>query len=372
LFSDSTLINGLGRAWGNTKNTTLSVTTVTRGLRYRLRIVSMSCFPAFAFSIDGHTLSVIEADGVVHQPYPVDSVTLYAGQRYSAILTANQTVGNYWIRALPIIDGLSSSDAAAYGTFTNGINSAILRYSGASSSDPTTPLVASKNSLVESKLVPYVKMASPGPTDSQATESSSFHRYDLDFTLDYSSFKYVFNSTVHTLPSVPVLEQLLSAGSSIAGLVPVDQYIAIPANATVQLTLHGGDSGQDTHHSIHLHGHTFSVVRSTGQSSYNWANPPRRDTINTGMSGDVVTIRFTADNSGPWILYDHIAWHSVAGYMVMLCADRPASRACAAPLMRASSASRIHRQISRQASTLPPLGTACVAHQPVLRPRQSR
>ena len=39
--------------------------------------------------------------------------------------------------------------------------------------------------------------------------------------------------------------------------------------------------------------HTFSVVRSAGSEAYNYANPPRRDVVNTGVAGDNVTIRFT-------------------------------------------------------------------------------
>jgi iron transport multicopper oxidase len=55
--------------------------------------VSISCELAFTFSIDGHNLTVIEADGILHKPYTVDSVTIYDGQRYSAILNANQPIG---------------------------------------------------------------------------------------------------------------------------------------------------------------------------------------------------------------------------------------------------------------------------------------
>jgi iron transport multicopper oxidase len=95
LYPSSTLINGLGRLWQGTINTPLSVTTVASGTRYRLRIISMSCEPAFAFSIDKHSLTMIEVDSTLHQSLSVDSITIYAGQRYSAILTANQAVDNY-------------------------------------------------------------------------------------------------------------------------------------------------------------------------------------------------------------------------------------------------------------------------------------
>jgi len=72
--------------------------------------------------------------------------------------------------------------------------------------------------------------------------------------------------------------------------------------------------------------HAFDVIRSAGSSTYNFVNPPRRDVISIGGAGDEVTIRFRADNPGPWFLhwyvprfscvlprsytpYSHIDWH---------------------------------------------------------------
>jgi iron transport multicopper oxidase len=60
-----------------------------------MRMISMSCDPHFLFQIDGHSMTVIEVDGISHQPYTVDSIDIYAGQRYSFVLTANRPVDNY-------------------------------------------------------------------------------------------------------------------------------------------------------------------------------------------------------------------------------------------------------------------------------------
>lgn len=49
----------------------------------------------YTFSIDGHSMTVIEADGVETEPVDVDELVIYAGQRYSVVVEANQTVGNY-------------------------------------------------------------------------------------------------------------------------------------------------------------------------------------------------------------------------------------------------------------------------------------
>nr|AJK28607.1 laccase [Peniophora incarnata] len=125
---NTTLINGKGRYSGGPASD-LAVINVTKGTRYRFRLVSISCDTNFIFSIDSHKFSVIEVDGVNHQPLLIDSPQIFAGQRYSLVMTADQDVGNYWIRAQP-------NNIVA--TFDGGLNSAILRYKTATVADPTT------------------------------------------------------------------------------------------------------------------------------------------------------------------------------------------------------------------------------------------
>ena len=51
----------------------------SRDASYRLRLVSISCDPSFNFSIDSHTLTVIEVEGTNVQPLVVDSLEIFAG-----------------------------------------------------------------------------------------------------------------------------------------------------------------------------------------------------------------------------------------------------------------------------------------------------
>ena len=59
----------------------LAVVTVRKGRRYRPRIVSLPCDPSYDFPIDGHSLTVIEADGESTFPKTVDRLTISVGQR---------------------------------------------------------------------------------------------------------------------------------------------------------------------------------------------------------------------------------------------------------------------------------------------------
>lgn len=65
------------------------------------RVIQMSCDANFLFSIDGHNLTVIEADSTLLKPSVMDSIQIYAGQRYSVVLDAKANVGSYWVRSLP-------------------------------------------------------------------------------------------------------------------------------------------------------------------------------------------------------------------------------------------------------------------------------
>lgn len=81
---DATLFNGLGRSLNGP-----NVMNVVRGKRYRIRLINIGCDSNYQFSIDGHSFTVIEADGEDTQPLEVDRVQIFSGQRYSLILKAN-------------------------------------------------------------------------------------------------------------------------------------------------------------------------------------------------------------------------------------------------------------------------------------------
>lgn len=76
---DSFVINGLGRYDGGAEGP-LAVVDVSVGLRYRFRLVNTACIAGFNFSIDSHSFSVIEVDGVETKPLVTDIVSLWPGR----------------------------------------------------------------------------------------------------------------------------------------------------------------------------------------------------------------------------------------------------------------------------------------------------
>ncbi|KAJ7866400.1 laccase [Mycena olivaceomarginata] len=287
----STLINGLGRFAGG-PTSQLAVISVTSGQRYRMRLVSMSCDPNFIFTIDGHTMTIIEADGVNTEPLTVDSIQIYAGQRYSFVLTADQAVDNYWIRT--VANGGTAG-------FDNGINSAILRYVGANDTDPTTNATTATAALVETDLHPLVATAVPGTAVAGGAD---------------------INGVSYTSPTVPVLLQVLSGAQSATDLLPSGSVFTLPANSVVELSIPGGTAGAP--HPFHLHGHNFFVIKSAGNDTFNFDNPIIRDVVSTGPdTTDNTTIRFVTDNAGPWILHCHIDFHLELGLALIFVEDAP-------------------------------------------------
>jgi iron transport multicopper oxidase len=251
-------------------------------------------------------MTIIEADGITTNPLTVDSLQIFAAQRYSFVLTTNQAVGNYWIRANPNVGNTG---------FANGLNSAILRYAGALKVDPTTSQTGGANPLVETNLSPLDNSGVPGaPVQGGADVDQNFN-----IVLNTTEFRFEVNGVSFTPPSVPVLLQILSGARTAQELLPEGSVYILPKNKSIEVSLPGGSAGGP--HPIHLHGQHFNVVRSAGNSSYNYVNPVIRDVVSIGAAGDNVTFRFTTDNPGPWILHCHINWHLNLGLAIVFAVD---------------------------------------------------
>ncbi|KAJ6592231.1 laccase [Mycena vulgaris] len=302
--ADSTLINGLGR-YKDGPASPLAVISVRKGTRYRFRLVAISCDPNYTFSIDGHSMTIIEVDGVNHKPLTVDSIQIFAGQRYSFVLNANQKVGNYWVRADPNI-GITG--------FEGGINSAILRYVGAPKAEPTTNSTGTLP-LVETALHPLVRTPVPGKPFPGGADVT----LNLNIALNFTTFKFEVNGAAFIPPTVPVLLQILSGAEAAQDLLPAGNVYTLPPNKVIEISIPGGSPGAP--HPFHLHGHNFHVIRSAGNDTYNFVDPVIRDVVSTGSVTDNATFRFVTDNAGPWFLHCHIDWHLEIGLAVVFAED---------------------------------------------------
>ena len=286
----------------------------------------MSCEPSFNFTIDGHRMTIIEVDGNEVEPVEVDSIFILPGQRYSVVVTANKSIGNYWVRSLN--DQLIT-------TFDGGQGMAILRYEGAPDEDPTSDAGPYELSFDEGKLHPLVNPGAPGIPEIGKADVNLV--LAPGFTVEGH---FTFGNTTWQNPTVPVLLQILSGAKQASQLLPNGSVYALPPNKVIEISFPTTDIAPGSpvsatllkHHSIltlcsffvapctsawcmyttlcrfclrlNFFQNAFDVVRIAGSNTTNFVNPVRRDVVSLGSSStDNVTIRFVTDNAGPWFLH---------------------------------------------------------------------
>ncbi|KAJ3386914.1 ferroxidase fet3 [Lobulomyces angularis] len=280
------------------------------GKTYRLRIINMSAFAMFAFSIDGHDLEVIEVEGVDTNKLTVQTLELSAAQRYSVLVKAkNTTDTNYLLHAdlLPdmfnsIPDGLELNLTATIQYNEN--NTFGEAYAAAN------PLVASVV-LNDMDLIPLEVIPPFKPTRQIPLE--------VVFQTHEDGKNYgTFNNRPFELPkNTPTVLSALTLGDqkTNAALYGNAQAYILKHMEVIELLVLNTDGGS---HPFHLHGHVFQVA-ARGELPYNpanvtadAANPLRRDTVIIPPAS-YVTLRFVADNPGPWLFHCHIEWHLQSG-----------------------------------------------------------
>lgn len=160
----------------------------------------------------------------------VDSIQIFAGQRYSFILDASLAVNNYWVRAIP--KNASIGDGGP-GGFTGGINSAILHYHGARSGDPKTVNTTSVIPLLETNLHPLENPGAPGKPYAGGADVS----LTLQLGRNAANTRFTINNHTFVPPTVPVLLQILSGVMNATELLPKGSVYALPANKSIELSI---------------------------------------------------------------------------------------------------------------------------------------
>lgn len=300
---DSVLINGVGRFQGGPK-VPFSVINVEHGKRYRFRVVNIACRPFYSFSIDSHNMTVIEADGIESDPLVVDQFDIFVAQRYSVIVTANQPIANYWIRA-PSTGGAAAGTPGGNPNLNNSLALAVFRYKGAPKQEPAMTAPPNiTNKLLEQNLHTAFNPGLPagdGPADVNIV---------LNITQPHPPF-WEINGISWVPPSVPALLQILSGAAQPQDFIPSENLFVLPRNKTIEVNIPGPGA-----HPFHLHGHAFDVIQSSNSATRNFKNAIKRDVV--AVNGGNTTIRFFTDNPGPWIFHCHIDWHLEVGLSVIM------------------------------------------------------
>ena len=95
--------SGIAQGMGKHKsvdfaNARLKYFTVERENTYRFRLIGAQSLYAYRFSIDDHNLTLIATDGYFIEPVEIDYIIIHTGERYDFLLEANEITNNYLIR----------------------------------------------------------------------------------------------------------------------------------------------------------------------------------------------------------------------------------------------------------------------------------
>ncbi|CAI0555481.1 unnamed protein product, partial [Linum tenue] len=280
--------------------------TVVHGRTYRLRIGSLASLSTISFQIEGHEMTVVEADGSYVEPFVTKNLIIYSGETYSVLVKADQPpTRNYW---------LTTSVVARKPATPNGL--AIFNYypnhprRNPRTSPPAGPQwndTASR--LSQSRAIKARKgyFESPPQKPDRVIELLNTQNKIN------GQFKWSLNNLSLALPSTPYLVALKK---NLKGVFDAEQPPDQNANT---MTPNNSES-----HPWHLHGHDFWVLgygEGTYDSNrdpqyYNLVDPIMKNTVPLHPYG-WTAIRFRADNPGAWFFHCHIESHFFMGMAVV-------------------------------------------------------
>jgi len=236
--------------------------TAKPGQRIRIRIINAAADTAFRVALAGHRMTVTHTDGFPVTQTDVDALLLGMGERYDVTVTTG--------------DGVFPLVAAAEGK--NALSRALLSTSPGSAPEEgfRPPELNGRVGTADTFTAAPEVLLNPKPTDAlEVRLTGSMMHYD-----------WAINGQ--------------------------------PYDRSVPLTIHQGQSATMTFvnnttmwHPMHLHGHTFQVLRSDGSPG------PRKDTV-VVKPRQTVAVKLVADNPGTWMLHCHNGYHMGAGMMTSL------------------------------------------------------
>jgi FtsP/CotA-like multicopper oxidase with cupredoxin domain len=235
----------------------------TPGARVRIRIVNAAADTAFRVALADHTMTVAHTDGFLVVPVDADAVLLGMGERCDVIATAG--------------DGVFPLVALAEGK--NAHARALLRTGGGSEPAPgfLPPQLHGRVATVDT-LTAAEAVALPAATP------------DVALAAVLGGGMMTYDWTVNGRGYDQTEPLIVRAG----------QRARLRFTNTTMMW-----------HPMHLHGHTFQVLKSDGTPG------PRKDTVIV-LPHRTLSVDLVADNPGQWMLHCHNGYHQESGMMTRL------------------------------------------------------
>ncbi|TRM67458.1 multicopper oxidase-domain-containing protein [Schizophyllum amplum] len=282
---------------------------------YRLRLINAGSHASIWFSVDGHTLTVVEVDGTPVEPQRVSSLLIHVAQRYSVLLTTDRTSStSNGPQEFNIRSRLDKGMFAYENMALNPLALGKVRYEAPpfAAADITPSEFAI--SLDPSTLVPADALDAPVTADALVHTKFSIQRI---YTHEWRSFFDYMSWEALPEGQASMIADIANAAEG-EGLfeLPGDQLVAsFDMVKVVDIAIDNLDDGD---HPFHIHGYKPWIVSEgpgryvPGRSVVNTTNPMRRDTFFIPAFHYAV-IRIVADLPGYWAVHCHLTWHMIAG-----------------------------------------------------------
>ncbi|GAB4847310.1 hypothetical protein Ancab_026355 [Ancistrocladus abbreviatus] len=315
------------------------VLTVVPGKTYRLRIGSLTTLSALSFEIEGHNMTVVEADGSYVEPFQVKNLFIYSGETYSVLVKADQDPSrNYWVTTNVVSrKPATSTGLAIFNYYPNH------RYKRPPTIPTTGPLWNNTAPRIAQSLA--IK-ARQGHTQSPPSKSDKVLLL-LNTQNTINGYRqWSVNNVSLSLPNTPYLVALKENLHHVfEQKPPLDGFdlrnydifsVAMNVNATrsnaiyklkfnstVDIILQNANSmipNNSETHPWHLHGHDFWVL-GYGRGKFDMVNDPKKYNLVDPIQKNTVplhpygwtALRFRANNPGVWLLHCHIEAHLYLG-----------------------------------------------------------
>jgi FtsP/CotA-like multicopper oxidase with cupredoxin domain len=236
--------------------------TAKPGQRIRIRIINAAADTAFRVALAGHRMTVTHTDGFPVVPTDVHAVLLGMGERYDVVVTAGDGV----FPLVALAEGKNSLARALLSTAAGRAPDAAFR------PPELTGRVGTVETFTATKEVQL-------PTGS-----------DLDLPARLSGIMMEYGWMINRRPYDQTVPLIVRQGQ----------------RATLTFT-----NETMMWHPVHLHGHTFQVIKTDGSPG------PRKDTVIVKPMQSVA-VKLVADNPGIWMLHCHNGYHMEAGMMTTL------------------------------------------------------
>jgi len=233
--------------------------TAKPGQRARLRLVNAGSDTAFRVALGGHRLTVTDSDGFPVAPVTTDSLLIGMGERYDVLVTVG--------------DGVFPLVALAEGKKGGAL--ALVR-----SATGAAPKASARPAELAGKVILSTDLTAAAAVRLQAKDVD--RRHDLLLSGSMAPYRWTLN------------------GKSFPDTDP------LPLEAGQRVRLRFQNMSM-MFHPMHVHGHTFGLVRGGA----------RKDTVIVRPM-QTVEVDFDANNPGQWAAHCHNIYHAEAGMMTTL------------------------------------------------------